>query len=67
MNKIIAEDRNIEPLITGLINVSGLLVNLAAGAIGTSPEGVVGGLLDIYGPFDQPIPPDSGSEQESRP
>jgi len=67
VNKIIAENRNIEPLITELINVSGLLVNLAAGAIGTSPEGVVGGLLDTYGPFDQPIPSDSGSEHESRP
>jgi hypothetical protein len=66
VNSIIVEDRNIEPLITGLINVSGLLANVAAGAIGTSPEGVVGGLLDIYGPFDQPISPDLGSEQESR-
>jgi hypothetical protein len=62
VNNIVAEDRSIEPLITGLINVSGLLANVAAGAIGTSPEGVVGGLLDIYGPFDQPIQPDSGSE-----
>jgi len=67
VNSIIVEDRNIEPLITGLINVSGLLANVAAGAIGTSREGVVGGLLDIYGPFDQPMPPDSGSKQESRP
>jgi hypothetical protein len=65
VNNMIVKDRNIEPLITGLINVSGLLANVAAGAIGTSPEGVVGGLLDIHGPFDQPIPPDSESEQES--
>jgi hypothetical protein len=58
INKLIAEDGAVEPLITGLINVSGLLANVAAGAIGTSPEGLVGGLLDHYGPFDQPIPPD---------
>ena len=58
VNKLIAEDGDIEPLITGLINVSTLLAALTAGAIGTSPEGLVGGLLDHYGPFDQPIPAD---------
>jgi hypothetical protein len=56
VNKLIAEDGDIEPLISGLINVSAVLANVAAGAIGTSPEGLVGGLLDTYGPFDQPIP-----------
>jgi hypothetical protein len=30
VSNIIAEDRSIEPLITGLINVSGLLANVAA-------------------------------------
>jgi hypothetical protein len=60
VNNLIAEDRAVEPLITGLINVSALLANVAAGAIGTSPEGLVGGLLDVYGPFDQPI---SGEEE----
>ena len=58
VNKLIAPDGDIEPLITGLINVSGLLASVPAGAIGTSPEGLVGGLLDIYGPFDQPLPAD---------
>jgi hypothetical protein len=52
VNNLIAEDRAVEPLITGLINVSGLLANVAARATGTSPEGLVGGLLDVYGPFD---------------
>jgi hypothetical protein len=45
-----------DQLITGLTNVSTLLAALAAGALGTSPEGLIGGPLDIYGPFDQPIP-----------
>lgn len=58
-NNLIAEDGAVEPLITGLINVSALLANVAAGAIGTSPEGPVGGLLGVYGPFDQPIPADA--------
>ena len=34
VNSIIAEDGDIEPLITGLINVSALLANLVAGAAG---------------------------------
>jgi hypothetical protein len=59
VNNMITEDRNVEPLITGLINVSGLLASVAAGAVGTSPEGLVGGLLDFYGPFDQPLPEDT--------
>ena len=41
VNSIIAEDGDVEPLITGLINVSALLANLVAGAFGTSPEGLV--------------------------
>ena len=56
VNRLIAEDGDVQPLITGLINTSALLATVAAGALGTSPEGLVGGLLDSYGPFDQPIP-----------
>jgi hypothetical protein len=55
VNKLIAEDGDIQPLITGLINTSALLATVAAGALGTSPQGLVGGLLDRYGPFDQSI------------
>jgi hypothetical protein len=39
VNNLIAEDRAVEPLITGLINVSGLLANVAACAIGLRPKG----------------------------
>jgi hypothetical protein len=63
VNKFIAEDGSIEPLITGLTNVSTLLAGIAAAALGTSPEGLVGGLLDIYGPFDQPIPEAATSKE----
>jgi hypothetical protein len=56
VNRLIAEDGDAQPLITGLINTSALLATVAAGALGTSPEGLVGGLLDRYGRFDQPIP-----------
>ncbi|MDF2758783.1 MAG: hypothetical protein K0S99_1415 [Thermomicrobiales bacterium] len=55
VNKLIAEDGDIQPLITGLINTSALLATVAAGALGTSPQGLVGSLLDRYGPFGQSI------------
>jgi hypothetical protein len=53
VNTIIAEDQSIEPLITGLINVSLLLAHMTAAAIGATAEGLVAGLLDVYGQFDQ--------------
>lgn len=62
VNRIIVEDRNIEPLITGLINVSALLAHMTAGALGTSAEGLVAGLLDIYGEFDRPVSDEPGPE-----
>lgn len=57
VNAIIAEDKGVEPLITGLVNVSGLLAHMTAGALGTSVEGLVGGLLDTYAEFHNPEPP----------
>ncbi len=54
VNTIIAEDRSFEPLITGLVNVSALLAHMTAAAIGATAEGLVGGLLDMYGQFDRP-------------
>jgi hypothetical protein len=54
VNAIIAEDQGAEPLITGLINVSALLAHMTAGALGVTAQGLVAGLLDVYGQFDQP-------------
>jgi hypothetical protein len=54
VNTIIAEDQGTEPLITGLINVSGLLAHMTAAAIGATVQGLVAGLLDVYGQFDKP-------------
>jgi hypothetical protein len=59
VNQIITEDQNIEPLITGLVNVSTLLAHMTAGSLGVSAEGLIAGLLDIYGEFDRPDTPDS--------
>lgn len=54
VTKLIEDDHGIEPLITGLINVSTLLSHIAAVAVGATPEGLVAGLLDVYGQFDLP-------------
>lgn len=62
VNQIITEDQNIEPLITGLINVSALLAHMTAGALGASAEGLIAGLLDIYGEFDRPDTSDSSPD-----
>lgn len=62
VNRVITEDQNIEPLITGLINVSALLAHMTAGALGASAEGLIAGLLDIYGEFDRPDTSDSSAD-----
>jgi hypothetical protein len=54
VNVIITEDQSIEPLITGLIRVSTLLAHMTATALGTTAEGLVAGILDVYGQFDKP-------------
>ena len=54
VNTIIAEDEGTRPLIIGLINVSALLAHMTAGALGVTAQGLVAGLLDVHGQFDQP-------------
>jgi hypothetical protein len=54
INTIISEDQSIEPLVTGLIQVSVLFAHMAAASLGATTEGFVAGLLDVYGQFDQP-------------
>ncbi|MEV5718676.1 hypothetical protein AB0L41_32720 [Amycolatopsis mediterranei] len=54
IRQMIADDRDVEPLISGLINVSALLVAIAGATLGTSAEGLVGGLLDEYSSVDLP-------------
>jgi hypothetical protein len=54
VNRILAEDQSIQPLIAGVINVCVLLTHMTAGAIGTTAQGLVAGLLDAYGQFDDP-------------
>jgi hypothetical protein len=53
VNGILQEDQGIQPLVTGLVNVSVLLAHMTAGALGATAEGLVAGLLDAYGEFDQ--------------
>lgn len=48
VNNILREDGSMEPLITGLINVCALLAHMTSGALGTTAEGLVAGLLNEY-------------------
>lgn len=52
VNEMLHEDRGIEPLVTGLVNVSVLLAHMTAGALGATAEGLVAGLLTIYGEYE---------------
>ena len=58
VNSIIAEDGDIEPLINRLNQCERAAREPRCRGI-RALEGLVGGLLDIYGRFDQPIPTDA--------
>jgi hypothetical protein len=65
VNRLIEDDNGTKPLITGLINVSTLLSHIAAVAVGATPEGLVAGLLDVYGQFDRPGDSDYDAGREA--
>ncbi|MEX0664732.1 MAG: hypothetical protein WD598_08175 [Acidimicrobiia bacterium] len=48
VDDIVTEDGSTDPLVFGLINVSVVFAHMAGAAIGTTAEGLVAGLLDIY-------------------
>jgi hypothetical protein len=52
VNRLIAEDNGIEPVLTGLINVAALLAHMTAGALGTTAEALITGILDLYSQVD---------------
>ena len=58
VNQIVQEDNGPNHLITGLLNVSVVLVHAAAGAIGASAAGFLGGMLNIYGNVPSEASPD---------
>ncbi len=52
VNHLISEDNDIEPVLTGLINVAALFAHMTAGALGTTAEALVTGILDLYSQVD---------------
>ena len=60
----IREDGGANQLITGLVKVTTLFAHITAGALGATAEGLVAGLLDIYGPYESPEHGDSQDVQE---
>jgi len=52
VNRLINEDNGIEPVLTGLINATALLAHMTAGALGTTAEALIAGILDLYSQVD---------------
>jgi hypothetical protein len=48
VNSMIAEDGNIEPLLTGMFKMSAVLLHMTAASLGVDSSGLLGGLLDLY-------------------
>ena len=48
VNGMIAEDGEIEPLVTGMFKMSAVLLHMTAASLGVEPSGLLGGLLDLY-------------------
>jgi hypothetical protein len=48
VNEIVLVDQGVEPLVTGLINMSATLLHMTAAALGIDAGGLLGGLLDVY-------------------
>lgn len=46
VNELVSEDGDIEPVLTGVINVSTVLLTMAAAAVGTSEESILGDLAE---------------------
>jgi hypothetical protein len=52
VNQLLEEDQGIEPVLTGLINTTVLFAHMTAGALGTTAEALIGGILDRYSQID---------------
>jgi hypothetical protein len=52
VNQLLDQDQGIEPVLTGLINTTVLFAHMTAGALGTTAEALMGGILDRYSQID---------------
>ncbi len=52
VNQMAREDRGIEPMFTGMLNITAVLLHMTATALGVQPEGLLGRMLDIYAATD---------------
>ena len=48
VNSMIQEDRGVDLLLTGMFNMTAILMHMTAAALGVRPDGLLGGLLDVY-------------------
>jgi hypothetical protein len=52
VNQFIRDDKGIEPVLTGLINTTTMFAHITAGALGTTAEALIAGVLDRYSHID---------------
>jgi len=55
VNKLIKEDQGINSILTGAITIAVLFAHMTAGALGTTAEALVAGILDRYSQVDTQI------------
>jgi hypothetical protein len=48
VNSMIQEDGGVDLLLTGMFNMTAILMHMTAAALGVRPDGLLGGLLDVY-------------------
>jgi len=52
INRILEEDGGPDILLTRMFNMTAVLLHMAAASLGVRPDGLLGGLLDIYAGSD---------------
>jgi hypothetical protein len=48
LDRMVQEDQGGAPMVTGMVNMTAVLLHMTAASLGVAPEGLLGGLLDIY-------------------
>jgi hypothetical protein len=64
VNAMIQEDGDVEVLLTGMFNMTGVLLHMTAASLGVRPDGLLGGLLDIYAGQGRPGEVETSSPPE---
>jgi len=61
VNQMVQHDQTVEPLITGFVNMSAVLLHMTAAVLGVESRGLLGRLLDIYAAESEDENPEGGN------